>query len=142
MNKLQTGQLALTVLLLAGCAVGPKYHAPSPAPVAALSIDPHQYAAAAPEAAWWGAFHDPVLAELEHRALAGNLDLRVALDRVREARALFADAELDRYPHVTNVANYTRSDEQYPGFGNAPLNVQSAELGFDATWEIDLFGYV
>jgi len=142
MQNLRKNLVSAAALLLAGCAVGPKYHAPDPAPVASLSIDPRAFQPAAPEAAWWGNFHDPVLAELERRALAGNLDLRVALDRVRETRALFRDAKLDRYPRITTDGTYTRSDEQVPGFTNQPVNIQSADLGFDASWEIDLFGYV
>ena len=79
-------------------------------------------AEAAPPA-WWRAFGDPELDALIDRALAANLDLRAALDRVREARALFHDAEPVRllFPHITNDATYTRSKEQAPGFtANSP----------------------
>ncbi len=140
MTKIQL-LLAGVSLLAAGCTVGPHYKAPTQAPVA-VAPDPNHFTAASPEAAWWNGFHDPVLGELESRALSGNLDLRVALDRVRQSRALFDDAKLDRYPRVTVDGNYTRSEEQYPGFTNEPVNLQSAQLGFDATWELDLFGYV
>jgi multidrug efflux system outer membrane protein len=55
---------------------------------------------------------------------------------------LFQDKALDRFPRVTSDAGYTRSDEQEPGFGDSRVNIKEADLGFDAAWEIDLFGRV
>jgi multidrug efflux system outer membrane protein len=130
------------VALVASCAVGPDYQTPATPPAAIINTDAKAFAAAAPAAEWWNAFEDPVLDGLVRRAIAGNLDLKVAVARVREARALFADAKLDRYPRVTTGADYTRSDEQVPGFTNNRINVESADIGFDAAWEIDLFGHV
>ncbi len=123
-------------------AVGPHYTAPTPAPVTLLNAAPEAMSAAQPEAAWWRQFGDPVLDDLIGRATAGNLDLRVAADRVREARALFKDARLDFVPRVTSDATYQRSDEQSPGFGTARTNIEAADIGFDAAWEVDLFGHV
>ena len=132
----------VSLIATTACAVGPHYQAPATPPVAVINAAPEIATAAAPQADWWGAFEDPVLSDLVKRALAGNLDLRVAVDRVREARALFKDAGLDRFPRVTVAADYSRSNEQTPGFGTARTEIESADAGFDAGWEIDLFGRV
>jgi multidrug efflux system outer membrane protein len=122
--------------------IGPKYVAPIEPPVALATSDPRVTMAEAAPPAWWRAFGDLELDALIARGLAANLDLRAALDRVGEARALFHRSRFDLFPHITNDATYTRSDEQVPGFTNSPLNIGQADLGFDATWEIDLFGRV
>ena len=142
MNMFRLALVAGVSLAAAACAVGPDYKAPEPAPVAVLNADPQVYAAATPDADWWQGFQDPVLADLIQRAKAGNLDLKASVDRVRQARALFDDRRLDQFPRVTSDGGYTRSDEQVPGFGTQRVNVSSADLGFDANWEIDLFGHV
>jgi len=146
MNMLRHAQnlvlMAGVSLTAAACAVGPDYKAPEPAPVAVLNADPQVYAAATPDADWWKGFQDPVLEDLIQRAKAGNLDLKASVDRVKQARALFDDRRLDQFPRVTSAGGYTRSDEQVPGFGTGRVNVASADLGFDANWEIDLFGHV
>ena len=122
--------------------VGPTYHAPVEAPVAlGPAAAPVTLRQAAPPR-WWQAFGDPELDSLIARGLEANLDIRMALDRVREARALFRGSQLDLAPHVTTNGGYTRSREQVPGFYNAPVDSEQADLGFNAAWEIDLFGRV
>jgi multidrug efflux system outer membrane protein len=61
---------------------------------------------------------------------------------VRQARALFADARLDQEPRVSTSAAYSDAKQQIPGFANQRREIESAQLGFDAAWEIDLFGRV
>jgi multidrug efflux system outer membrane protein len=134
--------VAMTALALTGCAVGPTYHTPLEAPVALRAAPPQLVSPEAPAADWWSAFGDPELGSLVSRALASNLDVRIAVDRLRESRALFSERRFDFFPHVTTTADYGRSDEQIPGFGNHRVNIQQADLGFDAAWEIDLFGRV
>ncbi|MDB5474880.1 MAG: efflux system, outer rane lipoprotein NodT family [Phenylobacterium sp.] len=143
MSLLRILALSASALVLAACAVGPHYHAPTPAPVALTTLDPRLTAAVQPPpAGWWRAFGDPELDSLVDRALASNLDVRIAVDRVKEARALFRDAELDYLPRVTTEAAYTRSKEQAPGFSAKRVDIKQADIGFDAAWEIDLFGRV
>lgn len=139
---LRSALVAGVSLLAAACAVGPRYTSPNPGPVALINADSVAPSSAPVEAVWWSNFQDPVLDGLMRRALTGNLDLKVAVDRVRSARALFADARLDRYPRVSSEAGYSRSDEQAVGFTKNPVNTESADVGFDAAWEIDLFGHV
>jgi multidrug efflux system outer membrane protein len=66
----------------------------------------------------------------------------LALDRVRAARAVFVERNFDYAPHVQLRGAYSQSDEQQPGFGSNRVNAKSDTLGFDAAWEIDLFGRV
>jgi outer membrane protein, multidrug efflux system len=134
--------ILLATLLLAACAVGPNYHAPAVAPALVQNAQSAAFVTQSPEAQWWQEFGDGELDSLVHRALSANLDLRSAYDRVLAARAVFVERKLDYAPHVQMDASYSHFDEQQPGFGPARINAQSDSLGFDAAWEIDLFGHV
>ncbi len=133
---------AASTLTLAACAVGPTYHAPIEAPVAVVDADSTIVSTQPAEPTWWRAFGDPELDSLVERALVANLDLRQAVARVDQARALFDDRKLDRLPRVTSDATYQRSREQVPGFTTTATTIEQADIGFDASWEIDLFGRV
>jgi multidrug efflux system outer membrane protein len=142
MTCLRTLMIAASAMTLAACAVGPAYHAPAEPPVTLTALDPQKLTPAPAASAWWKAFGDPELDRLIDRALAANLDVRIAVDRVKQARALFRDTELDQLPRVTTEAAYTRSKQQAPGFTARRVDIEQADVGFDATWEIDLFGRV
>jgi multidrug efflux system outer membrane protein len=135
-----TALAAAATVAIAGCAVGPDYHRPDPAPVVARNLNAQQFTPALPAAQWWQQVDDPELASLEQRALAGDLDLQVALQRVQSARAVFHGAEFDYGPHIPLDAAYTHSKEQEPGFGDGRFDIESYSVGFDASWELDLFG--
>jgi multidrug efflux system outer membrane protein len=132
---------ATLLAVLAACAVGPTYHRPETSTVEPRNIDAH-FTPAAPNPAWWQQFGDPVLGRLEARALADNLDLHIAIARVRSARAAFNEAQYNYAPHVTLNESYSRSKEQFPGFSTRRLDITNSSVGFDASWEIDLFGHV
>ena len=132
----------LAALAVASCAVGPNYKAPRVTPAVVQNAQSSQFVTQSPEALWWQEFGDTELDGLVRRALAANLDLRSAYDQVRAARAVFVERKLDYAPHVQLDASYTHFDEQQPGFGPTRFNAQSDSLGFDAAWEIDLFGHV
>jgi outer membrane protein, multidrug efflux system len=133
---------ATTAFLLAACAVGPNYRAPATSPALLKNAQSPAFVAQMPEAAWWQEFDDTELDALMRRALTANLDLRSAYDRVSAARAVFVERKLDYAPHVQLDGAYSHLDEQQPGFGINRYNIQSDSLGFDAAWEIDLFGRV
>ena len=142
-KRLGAAFLALTsVVTLSGCMVGPTYRASVEAPVALTSAAPNISLAGSTDKAWWRIFGDPKLEGLITQALASNTDVRMAVARVGEARALFRDAQLDLAPRVGTQAAYSRSDEQVPGFSVGRTPIEQADLGFDATWEIDFFGRV
>ncbi len=141
----ETVLLAAFALLLSGCAtVGPNYVAPAPTAAPAT----WQGAAAArvgiiratPEelARWWRQLDDPALNRLVEKALHSSLDLRTAQAKLREARARRALAGANRFPTVTasGTANVSKSSAE-TGTGNT-RELYSA--GFDAGWELDVFG--
>src|SRR5580692_6895936 len=134
--------VAVGTLLLAACAVGPNYREPQIAPAVVQNAQSTEFVAQTPEALWWQEFDDAELDTLMRRALSANLDLRSAYDRVRAARAVFVEKNFDYAPHVQLDGTYSHFDQQEPGFGAGRINAQSDSLGFDAAWEIDLFGHV
>jgi NodT family efflux transporter outer membrane factor (OMF) lipoprotein len=131
-----------TAAILAACTVGPDYHAPTTAVPAEFAERPSDAAAKPPVAAWWTTFHDPVLESLVARAVRANPDLRAAQARVREARALRGIAAADRYPtaDATGGATRAKTSDNVSDFPGATSNL--FEAGFDAIWEIDVFGGV
>ncbi|WP_172672241.1 TolC family protein, partial [Variovorax paradoxus] len=138
---LDTAPFLLGALVLAGCAVGPTYIAPKEAPVAISAPERSLFANDAVQRDWWRQLDDPQLDALVERALAGNHDIRIAQARLLEARASQTEAELDRLPVVTMGASKTRSIAQGNGTpADARTLAQSSRAGFDASWEIDLFG--
>jgi outer membrane protein, multidrug efflux system len=134
--------IAASALTLTACAVGPTYRAPLEAPVRISDATPAIVSPQSPAPAWWRQYGDPELDALIEQALAANLDLKASVARLDQARALFAGARLDQFPHVSSDATYQRSREQVPGFSRGPVAIEQAQLGFDAVWEIDLFGRV
>jgi multidrug efflux system outer membrane protein len=133
---------AVLAALLAACAVGPDYHPASAPDVSARNLDAGHFVPAAPPVGWWQQFPDPLLTSLEQRALVANLDVAIAIEHVHAARAAFTEANLDFAPHVPLEAQYARSTEQEPGFVPNRIAIDSYTTGFDASWEIDLFGHV
>ena len=79
---------------------------------------------------------------LETDALQSNLDLRVAVARVTQARAVFDGVARERYPIVTAGGSVDRREQAIPGFTEEPVRTSTYRAGFDAFWEIDLFGRV
>lgn len=133
----------VTVLVLAGCAsVGPDYHAVKPATPQLQGLDAAQENVAQFQAAWWKQFNDPILDALIQRAAANNLDLRIAVARLHESRALLSGAKSDQLPTIDTDIDYTRSRGQQPGFSDQRSTVDTYQAGFDASWELDLFGGV
>jgi outer membrane protein, multidrug efflux system len=139
--------------LLGGCkAVGPDYVTPKPAVPASFEEAPGPTpgpVSAAPfvEEAWWKNFGDSNLDDLIAQALKSAPELAEAQARVREARALRGIAGAGRYPTADATGEYTRN----LGSDNVPTGVPPGGLGpgvhsnlwqagFDASWEIDIFG--
>ncbi|MBI4767519.1 MAG: efflux transporter outer membrane subunit [Deltaproteobacteria bacterium] len=89
-------------------------------------------------AVWWTTFNDPELNSLIERAVKGNLELKKARSRVREARARRMAAKGGLFPTLdaSGTASQSRSSEE-TGSGKT---VDLFTLGFDALWEVDLFG--
>ncbi len=131
-----------SVVGVTGCAVGPHYKAPQPAAVAYHAADPQLLTDAPFDPRWWNQFEDPVLDSLIQKSLTANTSIRIAQARLAEARAIFDERKLDRYPTVPADASYTYAKQQIPGFFNNPATINTFRSGFDASWEVDLFGRV
>ena len=138
--------VVLVILVLTGCAtVGPDYVPPKKSVskdwytqlkggLSTEEMDPQTLAA------WWTTLNDPELSSLIDRAVLGNLDLKKALARVREARARRGMAKADLFPTLdaTGSATWSRSSKDTGTGKTSDLYAAS----FDAGWELDIFGGV
>src|SRR3954470_14197715 len=91
---------------LAGCAVGPNYARPQMPTPAQFRFVENKTAQSMADAPWFQVFEDPTLQALIREAIEKNLDLRVAVARVEEARARAGIAKSFLYPQVDGVASY------------------------------------
>src|SRR5262249_23635064 len=91
---------------------------------------------------WWHQLDDPVLEQLEVAALGANHDVRSAVARVDEARAIFDEDSRRRFPTVTAGADVDVRDQTIPGFTDKPVHIDTSRAGLDAAWEIDVSGRV
>ncbi|QGZ56870.1 efflux transporter outer membrane subunit [Paraburkholderia acidiphila] len=147
-------------LLLAGCAVGPDYRAPA-MPVPDHWDQAHETnPAAQPELPqWWMQLNDPLLAALIDEAVVGNLNVATAAAKIREARATYRQAGGALFPKLTGSASATRSGSGSSAVSTATTSSTGSatsdgtgstislgtvgntfQAGFDASWELDLFG--
>jgi NodT family efflux transporter outer membrane factor (OMF) lipoprotein len=90
--------------------------------------------------AWWTVLNEPELSSLIERAVAGNLDLKTARARVREARARRGVASADLFPTLDAAGSATRTRSDRDTGTSTTQYLYSANL--DAGWELDLFGGV
>lgn len=145
------------LLLLSGCAVGPDFHPPATnieaqfGEIAKLPAQ-HTQLVSQPVVAtdWWNEFHDADLSRLIDAALQQNLTIKIAATRIRQARAERGVAAAELFPHVDMDAGYSRTrgskNVTLPlgstgGKGGLPgVTTELYQAGFDANWEIDVFG--
>jgi multidrug efflux system outer membrane protein len=135
----------VTTVSLVGCAVGPNYKRPE-------VNTPANFRDAAPQVStnsladlpWWSVFKDPVLQDLIQVALTNNYDLRIILTRVDQARAIQAQARSQFLPQVGYEAEANRGRNEFLGtpVPNGGRTGNSHIGGFEALWEIDLWGRV
>lgn len=133
-----------SLLLLAGCALGPDYQRPT------VEIPSHFRAAEGwklaepadhlPASAWWTRYQDPLLNELVPQLSLANQDLRFAEARYREALALLAGARADTLPRVDASLSASRGRAAPSGEGSPPAIRATQRLNFTAGWELDLWG--
>ena len=149
MRRLRPTLLVILIPLLGGCAVGPNYKRPQVAV-------PSQWTVAAtrgtetksPETdEWWASFQDPELNSLVERSVSRNLDLKLALERVQEARAARGVARSVFFPSIDGAASGTRNRQRViapVGPQNSPLiapvEYNNFQGGLSASWELDVFG--
>jgi outer membrane protein, multidrug efflux system len=143
--KASTAIALAAAALLAGCAVGPNYEAPKASVPAhwASPLAGGETNGPAELAAWWRGFNDTNLDSLIALAIQSNLPLRIAEAHVREARAERDVVAGRLWPAVGSSVSYSRNRwAQHSPFalppGSADYNLYNA--GFDAAWELDVFG--
>jgi len=134
--------LAITLagLVTAGCAVGPNYHAPAAMPDTSgpfVSAAGPATTAAAPSAAWWRLYQDPVLDKLVQQALVENTDLKVAAANLAYAQALTSEARAGFFPTTTLSAG-----APYGKVLTTSPTETTYEAGFVAAYQVDLFGRI
>jgi outer membrane protein, multidrug efflux system len=128
--------LALSFLMLAGCAVGPKYKRPGVNPPVNYYLDSSPQANSIADLAWWELFKDPVLQGLIQEALKNNYDVRIAAARVEEERANMGVARSFFFPQVGYGTNISGQ--------RAPLVPNHTYYGYNLnlSWELDLWGRI
>ena len=178
--------IAIMASLLAGCTVGPSFHAPAtsapadwtswrsgdaglhraPGPIAQdrttqdrTTQDRAAQDRAAQDAPWWHAFGDPVLDELERRAMAASPDLQTAALHFAQSRVARRQSAAQGLPQVNASAGIERQQVSQYGPSTRLLDAVAGnnrdalakilgepytlyQGGFDASWEIDLWGKV
>ena len=143
-------RLAFAALLLAGCTVGPDYARPPVETPAAFKEEAGwkraEPADAIERGRWWAVFADPELDALAERVQISNQNVRLAEARVRQARAVSAQARAGFYPTLGAGVSATRSQAS----SVSPTTTQAARGGIrnnygvslDASWELDLWGRI
>ncbi len=158
--------MCLLALALAGCAVGPDFVKPTPATpddwTSWRSADDTLRMPVGNEqtlpADWWRAFGDPTLDQLAQRAFEASPDLQTAALRFAQARAQRSTVEAQRGPQVDAGGGAVRQRQSEYGAGTRMIDAiggdRSAlaqvlsepftlyQIGFDASWELDLWGRV
>ncbi|HEY6924274.1 MAG TPA: TolC family protein, partial [Steroidobacteraceae bacterium] len=163
MTPIRYFTLSLTATVLAGCAVGPSYHTPDEHPPAdfaavhgerSMTAKPSSQAPQATQvdfATWWRSLKDPELDSLVTRAVAANPDVQIALDRLQAARTYELAVIGAALPDVGASGGAGRGTGRDLGRGRAAQSLVSADNtaglshinvlgGFDALWQIDVFG--
>ncbi|MGZ4959396.1 MAG: efflux transporter outer membrane subunit [Methylomonas sp.] len=148
--------------LLGACTVGPDYQRPEITLPAKWDHADAAGQSAPYQAEWWKTFNDPMLDQLIAEAAASNLDLQQAAARIRDARAQQTMAVAAALPAIDSRSNLSRRSNNISsgsnssaigtagtsggtgttgggfGIGNQIINIFQA--GFDAQWELDIFG--
>ena len=141
--------LAITLFLVLGSCSGLREYTP-PAPPEQLDTidlteaDGVKYQTVEPLITWWEQLDDPQLTKLIELSLTRNHDIRIAIANLSEARSLLRESRYDRFPTVTANASYLRERLSEEGINGPPADdtVSTYNAGFDAFWELDLFGRI
>ena len=147
-NPRTSSQSLLLAMLLGGCAVGPDYRKPEvpvPAKFSEISVGA---AADATGGRWWKSFGDALLVQMIDTAMTANLDVAAAEAKIAESRAT-RDAMAGGYaPQIEATGRAGRESFSRNGetLANIPVSnprntFSTYRVGFDASWEIDLFGH-
>jgi multidrug efflux system outer membrane protein len=135
----------------AGCTLGPNYNRP-PVPTPPNWRDlPQAEAESLANTPWWQLFDDPQLQELIRIALVENKDLKIAVERIEEARARYGFTKADLFPKVdaSGTAGHLKFSDaslvhtptgDQPARRDNETSIYAASA--DVSWEIDFFGRI
>lgn len=131
-------------LALSSCMVGPDYRSPENGENITISSQDHTgiYYDTADLSQWWEIFSDPVLTSLINRITEGNLDIKIAIARIKEARAAAGIVSSALFPSVDADAAVNWGKESENVNPLATSNRTEYTLSADMGWEIDLFGRI
>ncbi|MFT7617415.1 MAG: multidrug efflux system outer membrane protein [Planctomycetota bacterium] len=136
--------LLFAIIALSGCVVGPDYVPPEPDMPNSWSEagDPSLAPKLEDLGDWWQKFNDPILDSIVARAQENNQDLALAIARVMEARARYGIARSERLPNLVGSGGYSRARMSETILGRDLDNDDIFSVGFDSSWEIDVFGRI
>jgi NodT family efflux transporter outer membrane factor (OMF) lipoprotein len=142
---MRTAIILSVVLALTGCmTVGPDYKPPAtemPAKWHTIQ-DPAVTPGKDAILYWWIVFDDPMLTRLIGQAAAGNLELKAAVARIKEARARLEVVAGERYPQIDSRNEIARERiSESTGFGFSYTATRHT-VALDSSWELDLFGRI
>ena len=132
------------LVLFAGCAVGPNYKLPLIESPPMFRGDSTPTNSSFADLDWWQIYQDTNLQALVREAFTNNYDLRIAVTRVEQARALAMQARSQFVPNVGYNGTVSRGRNEVLGsaFPNNASTLSSASATLNAFWEVDLWGRV
>lgn len=137
--------LVAILLLQTGCKVGSTYSAPAIDQPPTWKNDSSASVEACYADYWWEVFNDPRLNALELEALSKNYDLKIAFNRVQEARALMKAAKAELYPQLYLNPSYRNEGILYESYTNGVIRRAHEllyQLPFSLSYEADLWGKI
>ncbi|HEY3862743.1 MAG TPA: efflux transporter outer membrane subunit [Verrucomicrobiae bacterium] len=135
---------ALCALMIAGCAVGPNYHRPDVHAPASFRGQESSETNSLGDLLWWQMFQDANLQSLIQTALTNSYDLRAAVARLEQSRAMLAESRSQFYPQVNYQA---AAGVERNAVGGSPYDLGAPPSKFNyldgsVAWEIDLWGRI
>ena len=150
--RLKSLTLSVGIALLAGCTVGPNFTIPEEAySITDIEnnrdyVQQYNVSNTMISSSWWSHFNDPILTELAERAEHANLDLQLTASRIEQSRARLGITKANKLPQVSFFGDYTREDisdnSKFAALGAKDSGNNYWQTGFDASWEIDLWGHI
>ena len=146
LSRVSSLHLFAVVFLLAGCTVGPDYEQPQTdvPDVWKYKVVSEMEDDESPLEGWWLNLNDPVVPKLIDQALEANYDLKIAVQRVQETRALLGVATGRYYPELDLDARYQKTELSENGVTPVPPGLDPRlgiyDLNVGLAWEIDVFG--
>lgn len=151
-SRLKNLSIAVGVALISGCTVGPNFTAPTVASETnhfeSRSNEALDYVVSNTQVSplWWSQFNDPILSQLAMRAQRDNLDYKLIASRIEQSRARLGITTADYIPQVSLNGSYTREDisdnSKFAALGAKDSGNNYWQTGFDASWEIDIWGHI